>query len=152
MFQLHRALNIIGQHKGAQIKFVGIPTISILAWNKAKGHRFTDLLQEQELQVVQQVDLLNKELISLNDTIGSNSLQLNKALRRTRKRPNKPARRSLRLNLLRDGVHPGLYLSLHWAKILIRDTFYYCYLNPPNKVGEEDILQVDVNSSEFEEL
>ena len=35
VFQLHRALNIIGQHKGAQIKFVGIPTISIIAWNKA---------------------------------------------------------------------------------------------------------------------
>ena len=154
LIQLHRALNIVERNKGAQIKFVGIPTISIIAWNRKKGQQYTDHLKDQEHQVIEQVELLNKELVALNNTIGINSLQLNKALRRTRKKPNKPAKQSLKITLLRDGVHPGLFLSLHWARILIKDTFYYCYLNPPNTPNpkEEDILQLDVNSSELEEL
>ena len=152
--QLHRALNIVQQNIGAQIKFVGIPTISIIAWNRQKGQQNTDHLKGQEQQVTQQVDLLNREIEALNNTTGCNTLQLNKLLRRTRTRPNKPARRSLKLTLLRDGVHPGLYLSLLFARILIKDTFYHCYLNPPNaqNLREEDILQIDVNSSEIDEL
>ena len=149
--QLHRAINIVQQHKGAEIKFIGIPTISIITWNKNNGQRDTDQLLEQEIQVGRQVDLLNREITTLNNSLNQNSLLLNKALERSRKKKNEPARHSLRINLLRDGVHPNRYLTLHWTRILVKDTFYKCYRETPRQQAE-DILQIDVNSSELEEL
>ena len=131
--QLHRATNIVQQHKGAKIKFVGIPTISVIAWNKCKGLADADSLYEQESQVDKQVNLLNSEIVNLNQTINQNSIQLNKALVRSRKKKGVPARHSLKLSLLKDGIHPGPFLSLHWMRILVKDTFYYCYKDTQNK-------------------
>ena len=149
--QLHRATNIVQQYTGAQIKFVGIPTISIIAWNKSKGKTNTDSLRDQEDQVGRQVDLLNSEIASLNESISQNSLLLNKALTRSRKKKGKAARHSQKLTLLTDGVHPGPFLSLHWTRILLKDSFYHCYKNIP-KQPQEDVLRVDVDSSELEDL
>ena len=149
--QLHRAINIVEQHKGAEIKFIGIPTISIIAWNKRKGQIDTDSLLDQENQVARQVELLNREIVTLNNSLNQNSILLNKALDRSRKKSGQPARHSLKLSLLKDGVHPGRFLSLHWTRILIKDTFYKCYRETP-KQQIEDVLQIDVNSSELEEL
>ena len=149
--QLHRAINIVEQHKGAEIKFIGIPTISIIAWNSDKGQKNTDHLHDQQLKVAHQVDLLNREITNLNNSCGQNSILLNKALDRSRKKKGIPARHSLKLTLLRDGVHPNRFLSLHWTRILVKDTFYKCYRETPNQ-REEDVLQIDVNSSELEEI
>ena len=49
-------------------RFTRLPSM-IIAWNRIKGQQNTDHLQGQEQQVTQQVDLLNKELVALNNTI-----------------------------------------------------------------------------------
>lgn len=104
---------IIAKRPGCTVLFLPCPDLSIVEWNKSKGHDNPELFLGDQLLLQRHIRLLNDAFATLNSSSKLFAPGLNHDLIRSTKR-SKDTKYKLNFNLLRDGVHPKHNLALLW--------------------------------------
>lgn len=144
--EFRRAIEIVNQHPGAEIKFVDCPILSITKWNKHKHHHKPELFKTDDFVATKQVQDLNRKIWDLNKELNTTSVRISKYYFRGRKRRGGQTRKSVNLSINnKDGIHPGRLLSLVITKHLLLDTYKECF----NIISQEDIVQITVEQEEL---
>lgn len=144
--QYNRALKLVRKYKGAEIKFIDCPILSIVKWNKSRNHQNPAKYKSEDFQVTRQVKLLNSKILELNKSIGKNTIKISQYFFRGRKVKRGGVRKSVRITInKKDGVHPGALFSLVITKHLLIDTYLECY----HIRQQSDIIQLHVEEEEL---
>ena len=147
--QYKRAIKIVDRFPRAEIKIVDCPILSIVNFNKTKGHKQPATFRVDDFKVTNQIKELNKRIVQLNDNLGKNTIRTSKYYFRSRNVKSGGRRKSVKISInQRDGVHPGQLLSLAITKQLLIDTYSECYHIEQHcelvqlRVEEEELLSL----------
>ena len=111
-------------NKNCKLIILEIPPISINQWNLERSTNKQEEISDLELN--EQIEKVNDQIRFFNSEIlDTHSPRLGLDLEFSRKKKNKPARKSINYKLLKDGIHPGNELSQLWMfRLLITSTDY----------------------------
>ena len=104
---------ILAKRPDCTVLFLPCPDLSIIEWNKSKGHNNPESFLNDQCVLEQHIKLLNKEFFAINESSRLVAPSLNRDLIRSTKR-SKHTKYKINFNLLRDGVHPKHNLALLW--------------------------------------
>ena len=102
---------------GLTVVLLEVPPISIVEWNRAKGHPNPDDFKEADSTLDKQIQAVNRWCAEHN-TVSVPTPRFGKDLLKSCKRKHKEIRYSLDFRLYRDGVHPGVLLAQAWLRRL----------------------------------
>ena len=113
-----------------KLTFVEIPHYSIVRWNKIIEPAKAESLTEQDLQLENQIEGLNKLIHDWNTAQEVHSPLLNIHLiarKQIRRGKNKPSKKYINYNLLVDGIHPKPILAKTWLAELSQQIRKDCW-------------------------
>jgi len=147
--QFERAITIIQKYPGAEIKFIDCPLLSIVKYNKHKGHKHSEHFKADDFKATEQIKQLNSKILALNSRLSKTTIRVSKYYFRARKLKPGKYRKSINISInQRDGVHPDQLLSLAITKHILLDTYSECY----NIIDESDKVQLRVEEEELQKL
>ncbi|CAC5372114.1 unnamed protein product [Mytilus coruscus] len=141
-----RAITIVEKYPNTEIKFVDCPILSIVNYNKHKGHTNPATFKVEDFLVTRQIQNLNTKISELNQGLRKNTVKTSKYFFRARKVKRGGYRKSVNISLNKtDGVHSGPLLSLVITKQLLLDTYRECF----HIATEAEEIQLRVSKEEL---
>ena len=116
---LQKFKDLMKPYPDSRLTILEIPHYSIVHWNTARNHPKPETFKEQDEQLQQQIDDINKFIYQYNTTQHVRSLPLNNHLKARKQAPrgrNKPHKAYYNYNLYTDGIHPKPILARAWLK------------------------------------
>jgi hypothetical protein len=123
-------IDIIKPYPNCKLTFVEIPHYSIVHWNKRIKPAKAESLTEQDIQLENQIEGLNKLIHDWNTAQEVHSPLLNIHLiarKQIRRGKNKPSKKYINYNLLVDGIHPKPILAKTWLAELSQQIRKDCW-------------------------
>jgi hypothetical protein len=118
--------DIVSKYPGSKVTFLETPVYSIKKWNQSRGHKDPETFEEQDKSLQEQIYNLNKEIRTLNNTLGTHSPQFSSDLHINRKVKSKTIN-YYNFNLYADGIHPDTLLSKAWLRKIAEQVKRDCW-------------------------
>ncbi|VDI63607.1 Hypothetical predicted protein [Mytilus galloprovincialis] len=125
-------IQLFAKYPNCKLTFLETPFYSIVNWNSKQKHKNPSTFLEQDHLLQQQVILLNKEVKTINSSLGTHSPDFSYDLYRTSNcktanHKGKKQRKYFNVALYPDGIHPDPVLAKVWLKKLVVQIFRDCW-------------------------